>query len=605
MSRRALLTRFIAGHAVTITSATPPASDTPALRTLIPEDRQHGAWWRRLWPWLAAVMLCMPVWLLYGSHVAFGARYGYEPTGVLAYDTTMYASYIREYADRGGWNPFYSNPFDPDAAAPRVYFHLHFYLLSVLHRLGLGTPLGLLLVAGGIAAVVCMRLAIGIYRTIAGLQRPIDALGLIAFCWGGGLLMIAGIVTAFSTGQSLTARTLTRFDPMLGEWSLNLGRNLQLPTEAIYHVLTLGLAAAILTRRHHAAAAVLVVLAFTHPFTALQWGLIFTTAYAAECWIVRRPGAPWWPVAVGAGVLASVLGYYMVYLASVPSHALVMKQWELAWNLSLVTMLLAYGPVAAIVLWRVRSSERLRHVFASPQTRFLLIWFIVSFGLANHELFVTARQPIHFTRGYLWMPLFLLAAPVIQTWLRQLNAATLRPVGLTAAVALTALLVSDNVIWFAHRGGQPHGYYLDADEVALRDHLADTAKTHTLLIEDARVAGNPYDRIVSYRMTAVTPARAWLSHRFTTPDTDANRDALERYFASGEVPDEWAGRDLAILSRTQDAVPTTLTAGAVRHTFGRLTLHRIQPSDTHQAFHDAPWPSIDVVTRDPDRPSGS
>jgi hypothetical protein len=79
--------------------------------------------------------------------------------------------------------------------------------------------------------------------------------------------------------------------------------------------------------------------------------------------------------------------------------------------------------------------------------RLLLGWFVGAFLLANHDLFVRPRQPIHFTHGYLWVPLFLIGAPVMIKIAELLLAAPWR-IGLPTSIALSGLMFLDNAGWF-------------------------------------------------------------------------------------------------------------------------------------------------------------
>lgn len=91
--------------------------------------------------------------------------------------------------------------------------------------------------------------------------------------------------------------------------------------------------------------------------------------------------------------------------------------WSLAWIVPLNTLLLAYGPVAilAAAAWK-RSAAKF-----TPETWFFATAFVVSLLLAKHDWFVRARQPVHFTRGYVWMPLLLLALPLIARGMQRLH----------------------------------------------------------------------------------------------------------------------------------------------------------------------------------------
>ena len=114
------------------------------------------------------------------------------------------------------------------------------------------------------------------------------------------------------------------------------------------------------------------------------------------------------------------LFYYLYYLPTFPDHRSVSEQYALNWRLRFFTIIPAYGPVAILAIasiWRIGRSR----FFSLPQHRLFFTWFIVAFLLANHEIFMPAKQPLHFTRGYIWTSLFLLGIPGLHYLLDRLR----------------------------------------------------------------------------------------------------------------------------------------------------------------------------------------
>jgi hypothetical protein len=80
---------------------------------------------------------------------------------------------------------------------------------------------------------------------------------------------------------------------------------------------------------------------------------------------------------------------------------------------------------------------------------FLLTCFLVSLLLLKHEWFMKPVQPAHFSRGYHWLPLCLLALPALQRVLQRVHS-RLGPVALSLGVLLFGLVaVSDNAVFMA------------------------------------------------------------------------------------------------------------------------------------------------------------
>jgi hypothetical protein len=266
--------------------------------------------------------------------------------------------------------------------------------------------------------------------------------------WGGGLLGLAGLATTLWHGETVTWQGIIRYDPMQGWWFLDLGRNVVFATEAFYHALALGALFATVRGRWGAALACVGLLVVSSPFAGLQFALVFAVWSCLE-WLVARPtGPPAWFVAGTLGLLLLHLGYYLVFLPADPRHAAIYGGLKLDWRLPKVTIPLAYGLVAAFaglpLLSRFRGARP-----AAATTRLLLALLVVSFALANHELLIAPHQPIHFTRGYMWLALFLLGAPALNLSLqRNFGAAErrLRPAGIVTA-AVCVLLPLDNAAW--------------------------------------------------------------------------------------------------------------------------------------------------------------
>jgi hypothetical protein len=52
----------------------------------------------------------------------------------------------------------------------------------------------------------------------------------------------------------------------------------------------------------------------------------------------------------------------------------------------------------------LRDRHRIAAALADRSFRVLLTWFGTAFLLGNHDLFISPRQPLHFTHGYVWTP---------------------------------------------------------------------------------------------------------------------------------------------------------------------------------------------------------
>ena len=236
--------------------------------------------------WLLAAVLLLPVLGTVVLQGAWPASQGHHPTGFIQYDQPSYLANAREHFD-SGFNWTYGLPFDADPATPRIYFQPQILFLGAVHQLT-GVPPGWLLAGFGLLAGLAMvRVAIALYRRVVGLASAGSWLGLPLFLWGGGLLMLAGLLV--SGGQP--GRDMLAFDPGNGMWFLNLGRNLLYPLEAWYHLLALGAVLLLWRRRWWPALAVLALLAASHPMTGIQF-LLLAGAWAVSERFLFRERAP-------------------------------------------------------------------------------------------------------------------------------------------------------------------------------------------------------------------------------------------------------------------------------------------------------------------------
>lgn len=339
--------------------------------------------------------------------------------------------------------------------------------------------------------------------------------------WGGGLLVVAAVATNLALGRPIGYYPM-QHDPFNGMWFLNWGRNLILPTEAIYHALVAGAWLAVVRDRPGVAVGCIAALAATHPFSGIQHLLVLGAWLAWRAATRRRIE---WPAVAHTAVFLAFCGYYFGYLPRFSQHQDIHGRWSLEWNLGLVSILAAGTPafaLAAARCWRDRHHWR-------PEMTFFLIAAAVSLTLAKHELFLPARQPLHFTRGYTWLPLCLLGLPLVQRGLRQALAEPRHTAGglaqrigrITLTAALAGLAVLDNTTFLVGMWNQPADRPRDCHmSPALADafgFLERTGKTGILLVISPDDDSWEDYNYLSATYTGMTPLHG---HPYLTPDYD-------------------------------------------------------------------------------------
>jgi hypothetical protein len=491
---------------------------------------------------------------------------GLQPTGFIIYDSAYYLANAREHFDGGPFTALYSNAFSYDYASPRIYFQPLTFVLGALLDLTRADPGFVFALVGIFTAAICARAAIALFDQFGDRDQPGGSMSFVAFFWGGGLFVLAGTLLSLVAPDARTHSFdvagwwwfVRVADPAGGWWFLNLGRNLVLPTEALYHALFFGTIAAMVARRFRLAAVLIATLSISHPFTGLQLLAIVGAWSALEVIVLRSRVVPPWFLVCVAALAALHVGYYLWFLPRFPEHRELQRQWTLRWTLSFPQSLLAYGLVGVIALATLGTPSRLRRAASEWPNRLLLTWLIVSLALENHDLFVREPvQPLHFTRGYSWVALFLLGLPTLGGFFRRSRESARRPVAWLAIAALMVVLLSDNAVWLGATTTQGLGLRLG------RDLPADSLRQGFGLSRDERevftwmntpqAAGRVVlseDAELGYLLTAYTPLRSWRSHYANTPWSRERRAELEAFFQQGQVTAAWRTLPLLVVFRS-------------------------------------------------------
>lgn len=479
------------------------------------DQRQHLP----LRPWLLCVCV-LPFLSVPLAHVLSAPE---TATGLFHYELPYYLANGRAAFERGN-GLLYPNPYDPANDAPVIYFHwlpeMAGFATAVLGADPGTFMLWLTLGAAVALAAVTRRLIV----TCLPCSESESAVALLLVMWGGGLLVIGGALAGLMSGRL----DLLQLDPGNGLWFLNWGRNALFPTEAIYHTLTACCWLLEIRKRHHAASLVMFLLATTHPWSGLELLLTINLwRFVRLLQLRQRQQAV--QLTVSATILGGFLLYYRVWLPSFEQHAALQRVWELDWSLSWTSAVLAWGlmgTLAARRLWRDPESLR------TPEVRFLLCVLVVAGGLSLHDRLMPPVQPLHFTRGYVWIPLCLLGLPLLLESVRRHWRASAKSRGLLCLLGL--ILVSDNLVFgLVHCGRQwqqQDGFHLHVHDRVLLADLHEKFPPSVVLTDSAEL---------NYLLPAWASQRPWLGHRFNTPDFPERQSQMRRCFADNSVsPDE-------------------------------------------------------------------
>ena len=481
-------------------------------------------------------------------HVAhwMDRRSNSQPTGYIQADMPLYMAKAREAFDSGPFGILYGNPCEGFSNEPRIYYQPWTFALGLIHWLTSIPPGVLFTWFWFVAAWSASRVFLAVFEQWVGLDSVSKKFALVVFFWGGGVLALAGATHGFMRHGVVVWDDLTAFDPFRGWWFLNLGRNLVYPTEALYHALAFGSFLSWARRGKYSLCRTLVLAALTascSPFAGLETLAILWLAGALE---LAFPAGRRRVLRLFLGVngIGLCFAWYTVFfLNQFAEHRVLAARMMLPWRYSWITACAAYGPVFLLALWRFRSRERARELLSRPESRFLIVWAVAAFALENHDLVISPRQPIHFTRGYVWSALFLLGAPTLVTIFEGI-AKVRAPYHRLVRMMFMAAILADNGTWFAmfaHEYQMPdrNGVRLKSDErEVLRRLDGDDLKGCLLLSENERI---------SYLALAETRLHALIGHWLETPDYEIRRHQVRVYFENGERHASWNDLPLVVV----------------------------------------------------------
>lgn len=496
-------------------------------------------------------LLALPVALFLLHHYFYHSP-DLHPTGFTVDENVLYMSYAHQYTDAGSFQLFYSNPFDGDPHSPAIYFQPVNTVLAPAVALDMDPGLCLSLF-GLIMAIACIYTGLRIIRLL--LPDKNSGLTGLLFTWGGGLTAFAGVTAAIIFPSHAYPSWLDNIfiaDPANGWWGLNWGRNMFIPLEAFYHFLFLLNIYFMLRRKWMASLATALFLSLSHPFTGIAFLLVATTWAFLEKVFFQKKELPLWYA--GGLLLVTIfhMWYYLVWLNQFAEHRKLFSQYSAGWTYSLLVAIPAYSIVLFLVIFALNRIKPTSRFLQVPHQRLFLCWAIISFLLSKHEWFMKPMQPIHFTRGYTWAGLFLLAIPGISVLIDSLRKR--RWLFLLAVL----LFLSDNILWTVNilRKKEKVEWegHLTRETRQVFDYLHHSSSPRDLLIGNAR--------LVMYMANTYSPANSWVSHPFNTPDRSVRAAEMTGFFENGKIPDAWTGRRILIV---QDRLSTENTGDITRY----------------------------------------
>jgi hypothetical protein len=170
-----------------------------------------------------------------------------------------------------------------------------------------------------------------------------------------------------------------------------------------------------------------------------------------------------------------------------------------------------------------------------------------AFVLSNHQWFMSPHQPLHFTRGYVWLPLFLLGLPALFQITAAIGARIAAPLKTPLALLALAAASLDNATFISRnvRGAAFEQIYLAPAEREVLGELRKHPPRGVTLVVDLKLG---------YLATTYAPVRTWVGHIHNTPRFGERRSAVERWLLTGEEGD-WFAAIEAIVARSGRELP--------------------------------------------------
>jgi len=338
-----------------------------------------------------------------------------------------------------------------------------------------------------------------------------------------------------------------------GKWlvGLNLGRSLLFSTEAYYHALFFGGILCILKKKWKTAGALALLLFLSHPYTGVEYLSLIVFWVFIEIIIKKNREIPLWFGLFNLGILILHISYYMIFLNQFTDHRSVHEQCSLDIIVPYYTFIAAYCLVGLFALLRFMSKP-LRIFFASSENTLFLSWFFIVFLLINHELFMKAMEPVHFTRGYEWSSLFILGLPVHDRFLNYLK----KKSKFILLPLFCVVFLNDNILWLINYSRPASltqlSVYISKEQKDVLNWLQINTDNSSLVISG--------DNQISTLSTAYTEAYPWTSHNLATPFLEHKQKAYENFINNKVIDSAWYNRDaLFILNETASAEKSRAT----------------------------------------------
>jgi len=468
-----------------------------------------------------------------------------EYTGFVQDDQPVYYACAREIFENGN-GLFYANPYSNLVNSPRLFTHFYFFLVGWIWRL---TGVSFTLIDGAVRLLfgpVYLLLAARLFRHIHGWQRWTNWLLLLLLvgsgvAWLAAAMLIPVHIVSGDWHNYEPSSMLASFWTLFLEdfngaengyawWHVDLFRNIVYSTEVFYHVLFF-LTLVMFVKGYRWGGIIGVFLTWwAHPYTGVTLAAICCLWLGAEYGLGNRRLLK--PLIVLSMITAVFLLYYFAILPRNAEYRSVYTQMcEFKAPMRLSKILVAYGflvPLSACALFLRSTRPHLRR----PEIRLCVIWLGVVGVLNFHDKllpFMQAKQPLHFSHGYLFVPMALLSPLGLEAILQARYGEKAKTLFAPVAAAICLFHLPDNVIWCSQTiAGLPRMSRLfGVDKSAMEMlHRMDSLRSHEVILDIA--LPQEYANVVTL-IPVVTHHTAVRAHGFNTPYIYEKRNMIDSF----------------------------------------------------------------------------
>ena len=478
------------------------------------------------------------------------------PTWFYHGESWYYMSNARQYSDFNFQSLFYGNPFSYLKNPENVYFQFQTILNGIMFHISKLNPGAIWTGFGLVCGIIYINISQRFFLKI-GIGKSTLLIFTILFFWGGGVHSLAGFFheTIISGGSVIDGiKAFEKFDIADGWWMHSIGRNFILPNYTYYHLLVIIGLYFLVQKKYSKLNILLFILSFSHPFVGAQFISSVLCWQLFEKFYLKKEHIKLNAILGTSIILCLHLAYYFVFLRTSTEHALQEVQWSVTydtlyknWAYQAKNFIPSYLLVWAVFFISIRTPERFFNLMKDPLNRFLLIFGIINFVLANHEFAIKPIQPIHFTQGFVWFPFLLLGRREITLFIEKLF--SMKKLSFIGIVFFIIFFTFDNITWMGKRIGQAYKGVAQT-EIFYSKKQKEVVDFINSKYKEPVLSFVPTQRF-GIMLTVYTPLRVLASHNNVTPEFHKRFKIQESILNTGIVPEPYNENETIIITKNQ------------------------------------------------------